>query len=169
MTNDAASTSGQVHVVLTDADGKVTHDETFSNIITQVGNQVYADRGANVGTPPAAPTGMALGTGSTAAATSGAGAALVTGLAGSAAAFTSGATGGAGTGTARRITYTQTWAAGSATASGIAEVVIQNGTATTVPSNTVVTNIVSRAVLGTVVNKGASDSLTITWTHDIGS
>jgi hypothetical protein len=57
------------------------------NQVTQVGEQMYAERGAGVSGAPAAPTGMKLGTGSTAPAKTGAGAALVTYLTNSHQAF----------------------------------------------------------------------------------
>jgi len=56
--------------------------------------------------------------------------------------------------------------AGTATASGLNEVVIVNenvfADATTAAANTI-----SRALLSPVVNKGASDSLAITWNHTL--
>ena len=36
-------------------------------------------------------------------------------------------------------------------------------------TNAATTNIISRALLSPTVNKGASDSLAITWNHDIGT
>ena len=167
---DASWVRGTLHVLLTGPDGEVKYDATLKNVITQVGEQMYGERGAGLGGAPAAPTGMALGTGSTAVAKTGAGAAMVTGISGSAAALggtPASALSGGGS-NPRRITYSQTWAAGVATATGISEVVLQNGTATTVPANGTATNVVARALLSPVVNKGAGDSLTITWTHDIG-
>lgn len=109
--------------------------------------------------------GMKLGTGSTAVAKNGAGAALVTYTAASQQAFdatfpiSSSSSG-------RRIQYKTTYAAGTATASGLNEVVIVNenvfADATTAAANTI-----SRALLSPVVNKGASDSLAITWNHTL--
>jgi hypothetical protein len=150
-------------------DGELKQRVPFTNLITQVGEQMYGERGGGVTSPPAAPTGMALGTGTTAVAKTGAGAALVTGTSASAVALDNSTPTSSIPGTVRRITYHTTWAAGTATVNGLAEVVLQNGTATTVPSNTVTTNIISRALLSPTVNKGASDSLAITWNHDIGT
>lgn len=167
MANDAASTSGEVHVVLTGPDGQVKHDETFHNMITQVGEQMYGEA-ALAANSVARPTAMQLGTGSTAAAKTGAGAAIVTLVASSQVAIGTPTSGLSGAGNnPRRITYSATWAAGTATATGISEVALNNQSAAT-QTVAPAANTISRAVLGTTVNKGASDSLTITWTHDIG-
>jgi hypothetical protein len=160
---------GWLHIVLTGPTGEVKYEETVVNQITQIGEQMYGERGAGVASPPAVPTGMALGTGTTTVAKTGAGAALVTGVSGSAVALDNSTPTSALSSTIRRITYHATWAAGTATSNGLAEVVLQNGTATVVPTNAATTNIVSRALLSPTVNKGASDSLSITWNHDIGS
>lgn len=164
---DGAGAEGFGVAELRGPDGEIKQTVRFRNIITDVGDTMYADRGAGVAGAPASPTGMALGTGTTAAAKNGAGAAMVTGTAGTAAALggtpTSSTTGGK-----RRVVYTQTWGAGVGTAT-LNEVVLQNGTATTIPPNTTVTNVVARAILSPAVSKGASDTLTITWNHDIGT
>jgi hypothetical protein len=167
-TTDRLLLCGSLHVVLTGPDGEIKYDETFANVITQVGEQMYGERGAGI-TTLATPTGMALGTGTTAVAKTGAGAALVTGQSGSAQAFDGSFPTSSIPGTVRRIQYKVTYAAGTATANGLAEVVVQNGTATVVPTNAATTNVISRALLSPVVNKGASDTLAITWNHDIGT
>lgn len=164
---DDAFVRGHGVAELRGPDGALKQRVTFTNIVTQVGDQMYGERGAGLAGAPAAPTGMALGTGSTAAAKTGAGAALVTATASSAVVV--GTPTSSLSSTLRRIQYVTTWAAGVATASGLNEVVLQNGTATTVPSNTVTTNIIARALLSPVVNKGAGDSLTVTWNHDLGT
>jgi len=109
--------------------------------------------------------GMKLGTGSTAVAKNGAGAALVTYQTGSQQAFDS-TWPQSSSSSGRRIQYKTTYAAGTATANGLNEVVIVNenvfADATTAAANTI-----SRALLSPVVNKGASDSLAITWNHTL--
>lgn len=109
--------------------------------------------------------GMKLGTGSTAVAKNGAGGALVTYQAGSQQAFDSSFPTSASS-SGRRIQYKVTYAAGTATANGLNEVVIvcENvfADATTAAGLTI-----SRALLSPVVNKGASDSLAITWNHTL--
>lgn len=112
-------------------------------------------------------TSMKLGAGSTAVAKSGAGAALVTYLSDSHQAMdatypqTSGTSGG------RVVTYRVTYAAGKATtASPITECVLVTGeflaNATTAAANTI-----SRVLLTGIGSKGASDTLTVTWTHTL--
>lgn len=109
--------------------------------------------------------GMKLGTGSTAVAKSGAGGALVTYTSGSQVVFdatypiSSSSSG-------RRIQYKTTWPAGTATASGLNEVVIVNENVFT-DATTAAANTISRALLSPVVNKGASDSLAVTWNHTL--
>jgi hypothetical protein len=113
---------------------------------------------------------MKLGTGSTAVAKTGAGAALVTYLSGSNKAFdgsfpASSQPGGAGT--ARRIQYKRTYAAGEATtASAITEAVIVNDTIATDATSTAA-NTISRILVTGISAKGASDTLTATWNHDL--
>lgn len=128
---------------------------------------MYGERGAGLGSAPAAPTGMKLGAGSTAPAKTGAGAALVTYLANSHQAFSGAATSGLN-GSVRRITYSAVFAAGKATtASPITEAVIVNEALADATSAAAAT--VSRVLLTGVGSKGAADTLTLTWTHDIGS
>jgi hypothetical protein len=110
--------------------------------------------------------GMKLGTGSTAVAKSGAGAALVTYLSGSNKAFDSGYPQTSGTSGGRVITYKRTYAAGEATSgSAITEAVLFldfNADATSTAANTI-----ARVLLSPANSKGASDTLTVTWTHTI--
>lgn len=116
-------------------------------------------------TAPALAVGMKLGTGSTAVAKNGAGAALTTYLTNSHQVFDSGfptAVDGAGTGSV--VTYKVTYAAGKATtASAITEAVIFTdflADATSTAANTI-----SRVLLTGIGSKGASDTLALTWTH----
>lgn len=149
-------------------DGSLRQSVPFTNRVTDFGDEYYTRRGANVSAPAVA-TGMQLGTGgATAASKNGAGAAIVTLVASSLVAFDGGfptaATLGAGVGW--RAQYKTTWAAGTATANNINEVVITNqatGTQTAAPAGATI----SRAVLGTAVNKAAGDTLAITWNHDL--
>ena len=166
MAQDGTQVEGKVAWELRGPDGEVKRSGTAFNMITQVGDQMYAERGAGIGTL-AAPTGMKLGTGSTAPAKTGAGAALVTYLTNSHQTFAS-AAGSALNGSVRRITYTATFAAGKATTgSAITEAVIVNEALTDATSAAAAT--VSRVLLTGVGSKGAADTLTLTWTHDIGS
>ena len=148
-------------------DGRLRLAVPFANLITDYGDQFYVQRGAGV-SAPAAVTGMRLGTGVTAVAKNLAGAAIVTYVAGSEKALDGGyptvATKGAGLGW--RATYQTTWGAGVATANGLAEAVVTNESPLTDVAGAV-GNTVSRALLNPVVNKGAADTLVITWTHDL--
>lgn len=110
--------------------------------------------------------GMKLGAGSTAVAKNGAGAALVTYLANSHQAFDATFPSTAGTTGGRVTTYKVTYAAGKATtASAITEAVIFTdylADATSVAANTI-----ARVLLAGIGSKGASDTLTLTWTHTL--
>lgn len=144
-------------------DGELKQRIEFANLVTEVGDQYYGDRAANIGAIGIV-TAMQLGTGVTAASKTGAGAQLGTLVAASH--VTVGTPTSALVATKRRIQYVTTWAAGTATANSISEVVLSNqtlATQTIVPA----ANTISRALLSPVVNKGASDSLTITWNHDL--
>lgn len=165
MRSDLMGIRGRLHVVLTGPDGEIKYDEWITNLVTQIGDAFYAERAAGVGGAPAAATGMQLGTGTTIAAKTGAGAAIVTLVASSLVALTGTPT-SALSGASRRITYAVTWAAGTATANAIAEVVLVNqatGTQTAAPAAATI----ARALLSPTVNKLAGDSLAIAWQHDL--
>ncbi len=171
---DPALVKGTVTIVLRDEDGNVKQEETISNLVTQVGNAYFADRaaagisGSPLSTLPAQVTGMRLGTGTTAAATTGAGAAIVTYISASQSAMDTGfPTGGVGAGTSRRITWRATWAAGTATNAAITEAVITNESPLTNVAGTAA-NTTARVVL-TAINKTATDSLELSWVQEIGA
>ncbi|UAJ78299.1 hypothetical protein IT072_02305 [Leifsonia sp. ZF2019] len=161
-TTSELSIHGTVVAELWGPDGKLKGYCKTHNLVTAVGDQLYASRGAGL-TTSALPTGMKLGTGSTAVAKTGAGAALVTYLSGSNQAFDStfpSVSGGV-------ATYKVTYAAGTATtASPITEVVIPTDTISTNATSTAA-NTIARALLTGIGSKGASDTLTITWLHTI--
>lgn len=164
---DKAGITGEITVERFDADGKLIEKFVGKNIVTQVGDQVYGERGGGVSGAPAAPTGMKLGTGSTAVSKTGAGAALVTYLSGSNKAFDATFPSSALSGSSRRISYKRTYAAGEATtASAITEVVVVNDTIATDATSTAA-NTISRALVTGISAKGASDTLAITWTQDL--
>jgi hypothetical protein len=109
---------------------------------------------------------MKLGTGSTAVAKTGAGAALVTYLSGSNKAFDATYPQSSLT-TGRVITYKRTYAAGEATtASAITEAVIVNDTIATDATSTAA-NTISRVLVTVISAKAAGDTLTATWTHTL--
>lgn len=162
--SDGVGVLGTVIAELHDEHGNLKARCVTKNLVTAVGDQLYASRGAGLSTS-ALPTGMRLGTGSTAVAKTGAGAAIVTYLATSNKAFDAtfpSATGGV-------VTYKRTYAPGEATtASPITEVVINTDTITNDNATTATAaNTISRALLSGIGSKGASDTLTITWTHTV--
>lgn len=162
---DLAVIKGFLHVVLTGPDGEVKLDEIVENLVTQVGEQTYGERGAGLGGAPAAAVGMQLGTGVVVAAKVDPGASVGTFVTGSYIALSAAAS-SALNATKRRITYSALWAAGVATANGISEVVLVNATTTTAQA---AATTLARALLSPVVNKGALDTLTVNWSHDVGS
>jgi hypothetical protein len=148
-------------------DGELKASIAFSNLITAVGEQRYAEAGAMASPSVAVPTGMQLGTGTTAPAKTGAGSSIGTLVASSLLPLNGTPTSSVPS-SVRRITYATTWAAGTATANGIAEVALVNqsiGTQTAAPAS----STIARALLSPAVNKGSADSLTVTWHHDIGT
>lgn len=147
-------------------DGKKVDEGEFHNLITQVGDQYYGERASGIASPPAQVTGMQLGTGTTAVAKTGAGAAIVTVVASSLVAIDASFPTSALSGSSRRIQWKTTWAAGTATANNISEVVLTNqatATQTAAPASATI----ARALLSPVVNKAAGDTLAITWNHDL--
>lgn len=157
---------GYGHWALFDDHGDLKDGGFFTNLITQVGDQYYGERAAGISTPPAQVTGMQLGTGTTAVAKTGAGAAIVTLVASSLVAIDATWPQSSIPSSARRIQWKTTWPAGTATSNGIAEVALGNqstGTQTAMPA----ANTISRALLSPTINKGASDSLAVTWNHDL--
>lgn len=146
-------------------DGELKQSGPFWNLITDVGDEWAIENAHGIAGAGGALTGMRLGTGTTAPAKNGAGAAIVTYVSGSAQAFDTGPTGAdEGAGAGYSASYSVTWAAGEATANGIAECVITNEAGPTNVAGSAA-NTIARFLLSPVVNKGASDSLTVTWSH----
>jgi hypothetical protein len=164
---DQVALEENVLVQLFDEHGNLKHEELCKNLITDAGDLYYAGMAIALVTPaaPAQPTkmtGMKLGTGSTAAAKSGAGAALVTYLSASNLAFdaTWPVTQNLGAGLGVNGQYKTTWGAGVATNAAITEAVIVNDAGTNATSTAANT---AHRVVFTAINKGASDTLVITW------
>lgn len=147
-------------------DGELKDRGEFTNLITQVGDQYYGERASGIASPPAQVTGMQLGTGTTAVAKTGAGAAVVTYISGSAVALDGGFPTSALSGSSRRIQWKVTWPAGTATATGIAEVVLINQAVAT-NSGAAAANTISRALISPAKDKAAADTLAVTWNHDL--
>lgn len=151
--------------------GELTGYFEGPNLVTQVGDQYYGERAAGIASPPAQITGMRLGTGSTSGgnvpAKTSTGAALTTYLSGSNKAIDGGFPTSALNGSSRRIVWKRTYAAGEATtASAITEAVLVNDTIATDATSTAA-NTISRIAITGVGSKGASDTLTVTWNHDL--
>jgi hypothetical protein len=156
---------GTVVAELFGPDGQLKGRCEVHNLITQYGDQVVTERAAGLGAL-AAPTGMRIGTGSTAASKTGAGAAIVTKITAGNKAFDATFPQSSQNGSARRITWKTTYNAGEGTtASNVTEAVLVNdtiGTDTATPA----TGTVARVVLTGLGIKGANDSLALTWTWD---
>ncbi len=146
-------------------DGTLLLVREFANLITDYGDLYYAGKDI-AGIPPANPaaptalTGMQIGSGTTAVAKSGAGAAMVTFLAGQA--FDSGfpQTNNLGAGLGVEAVYKTTFGAGVGTGT-VNEATITNGTISVAST---AGNTISRILTG-AITKGAGDSLAITWRH----
>ena len=166
---DGVTVEGKVEWVLRGPDGKVKESGRAFNTITRIGDQRLGEGGVGIAGAPAVPNGMKLGAGSTAPAKVDPGASLTTYLANSHVAIgtpTSGLQGAV-----RRITFTATWAAGKATtASAITEAVIVNDYAAGTDATSTAANTLSRVLLSPAIgSKGANDTLTVTWTWDVGT
>lgn len=154
-------------VVVRDGDGRFVDGRAFSNLVTDVGDAYCASKliAGIAPASPAAPTaasGMKLGTGVTAASKSSTGAALGTYISASNQAFdaTYPQTNNLGAGLGQTAVYRVLYAAGTATNGAITEAVIVNDAATN--ATTSAANTYSRTVF-TAINKGGSDTLTVTW------
>lgn len=161
---------GFVTVELKDKDGNIKLSYTMKNLITDAGDLYYATRGA-AGVLPAnvtdatKVTGMKLGTGSTAVSKAGAGSALVTYKSGTNVVFdaTYPQVANLGSGLGVQIVYRTTFGAGVGTDTALAEVVIVNDAA--VNATSTAANTISRVLFPSAINKGASDTLAVTWNH----
>ncbi len=170
MSNDTSLLKGTVLVELFDENGGLKLTYTMNNLITDAGDLYYVARGI-AGVSPSAPadatkvTGMKLGTGLTAVAKNGAGAALVTYLSGTNVVFdaTYPQSSNLGAGLGVQAVYRTTFGAGVGTNSALSEVVIVNDAA--VNATSTAANTISRVLFPSTINKGASDTLAVTWNH----
>jgi hypothetical protein len=165
MPADRGGIKGRVIAELRGPDGALKGYCEVDNLVTAVGDQYYAGRAALASGLPAQVTGFRLGTGSTAVAKTGAGAAIVTYLTGSNKAND----GSFPTAVAGVVTWKRTYAAGEATtASPITEVVLNTDTIANDNATTATAaNTISRALLAGIGSKAAGDTLTVTWTHSV--
>jgi hypothetical protein len=167
---EAMGPTGLLAYTLRGPGGELKQAGVCANLITDAGDLYTANR-IIAGVAPAAPAdvtkaiGMKLGTGTTPAAKNAGGAVLGTYTAGSHRAFDAGKPDivnlGAGLGVQAR--YVSTYPAGVVTQSGLAEAIIAIEATLTDATNTAGTTA-CRGLLSPVVNKGAADTLTLTWT-----
>lgn len=157
-----------------EATGRLKLLVPFANLVTTAGDQYLANRvifgiNSNGVSAPTAASGMKLGTGTTAVAKSGAGAALVTYITGSNnpldATYPTAASAGGDTGW--NTTYRTSWAAGDVTNSAIAECVLVNDAGTDATSTAANTYSRVTSPTWTAINKTATDSLIVTWSHKL--
>jgi hypothetical protein len=158
--NDASRVRGRVTARVFGPDGELKQEVVTHNLITANGDQYCAKKQYST---PTAMSGMKLGTASTAAAKTGAGSfqAVADYVSGSAHALD--ATYPKQGATADIAQYKCTWAAGEATATGIQRVSITDNTTNAGEADG--THTLAIAVLSPSVNKGASDTLVVTWDH----
>lgn len=136
-------TKGELHIVLRDEAGNVTQEVTVPNLVVDTGLNYIASR--MVGTSKSVMSHMAVGSSNTAAA---AGNTNVGSILGSRKALTS------STATLNAVEYVATFAAGEGTGA-----VVEAGIFNASTSG----DMLCRTVFD-VINKGAADSMTITWT-----
>lgn len=176
MSNDSGGVEGVVTWELRGPDGELKKEGVAHNIITDVGDTVYASNGAGGATitPATKPNGMKLGTGANSGAglpaKNGTAAALGTYLSNSHQGFDAGFPSGAlSAGNGYTVTYKVTYAAGKATSAStpITEAVIVNDFAAGTDATSTTANTTARVALSGIGSKNASDTLTITWTHTL--
>ena len=149
---ETTKATGKLNIVVRDENGKVKEDFTVPNLVVTTGLAFIAGRMKDTGgsyTIPAAMTHMAVGTDNTAAALSDT--TLGTEVAGARITLTDTVINGADT------VYTATFAAGTGTAA-LTEAGIFNASAAG--------TMLCRTVFE-VINKGAADTMTVTWTITI--
>lgn len=159
------------HTTNTAAVGQWIVGTTTANtlqLLGTTGNGVGGATGTVQGLTLTSVQGMKLGTGTTAVAKSGAGAAIVTYVSSVTASKVVDSTWPQSTRTVPgcQIQYKTSWAAGEATTSGSnwAEVVLSIENPFADDAGTA-GNTIARALLSPTINKGASDTLAITWNH----
>lgn len=166
--NNKSGIKGKINLSLFDKTGKLKQEVVVENIVTNQGDDYYVDQlsdaggsaaqafflGTTLGTPGKGDTwvdGYFSNNGST-----GAGEGAV--------AITTHPTGGS----ENTLRYTGTFSAGYATQNGIVEVGIANMVAAADGNgtpNATTTFFIAHGTLSTSVNKGASDTLVVTWDH----
>ncbi len=156
--------TGFVVVRLFGPDGQLKQVEQGANLVTDYGDEHIAKRMFDDAFDIV--TGMRLGTGATAAAKAGAGAAIVTYIAASQEALDGVPVAvDLGAGLGYRTPHICTWIAGDVTNAAIAEVALTDETPITDVAG-VVGDTVARFVFASTIDKQADDSLAVTWNVD---
>jgi len=149
MIKDNFQISGKLRIVVTDALGVVKVDKEEKNLVVTTGKGYIASR--MVGTASAVMSHMAVGTDSTAAVVGQT--ALLAQITGGRVALTSGTASGA------IVTYVATFGAGVGSGAIVEAGIFNDSTAGTMLCRTVFD----------VVNKGADDSMQVTWTVTVAN
>jgi len=144
-TNENLKASGSLRVVVTGKDGQVKEEHDFKNLVVTVGKNFVASR--MVGTAANVMSHMAIGSNNTAAA---AGDTALGAELGRVALASASATSAV-------VTYTATFPAGIGTGAVVEAGIFNNSTGGTMLCRTVFS----------VVNKGADDAMSVTWTVTI--
>lgn len=144
-TNEQVKATGALRVVVTGKDGQVKEEREFKNLVVTVGKNFVASR--MVGTSANIMSHMAIGSNNTAAAAGDT--ALGTELGRVALA--------SGTSSANVVTYTASFPAGTGTGAVVEAGILNASSAGTLLCRTVFA----------VVNKGADDAMSVTWTVTI--
>lgn len=157
---------GFIAYKLIDESGNVKAEGKTTNIITEAGLKYYVDQLTDAG--GSAVQLMVLGTGTAAVGTGDlwvggyfSGNGTIAGTAGSVTAVTN-------SGTATNVQYVGTFSAGYATQDGITRVGLTNMVASADGNGTPngsTTFFVAHGTISPTVNKGASDTLVVTWDH----
>jgi hypothetical protein len=144
-TNEQLKATGSLRVVVTGKDGQVKEEHDFKNLVVTVGKNFVASR--MVGTASAVMSHMAIGEDDTAAAAGDTALGSEVGRVSLASA----------TATDNVVTYTATFPAGTGTGAIVEAGILNAASAGTLLCRTVFA----------VVNKGADDAMSVTWTVTI--
>jgi hypothetical protein len=144
-TNENLKASGSLRVVVTGEDGQIKEEHEFKNLVVTVGKNFVASR--MVGVAANVMSHMAIGSSSTAAAVGDTALGAELGRVALA----------SGSATAAVVTYTATFPAGTGTGAVVEAGIFNASSAGTMLCRTVFS----------VVNKGANDAMSVTWTVTI--
>lgn len=145
MINETIKTTGELHIVLRDANGNIKEQKTVPNLVVTIGKNVIASRLTGIAT--AVMSHMAVGTSSTAPI------AADTTLGIEIAASRTALTTAGGVAAGNVVTFTTTFGAGVGTGAVVEAAIFNAATAGSMLCRTVFS----------VVNKDAADTMTISW------